>query len=334
MANSPLSRTKVFISYSHEDKKYLDELQVHLGPLARNGRLEYWNDTMIKPGSQWRKEIREAINSAKVALLLISADFLNSEFITTDELPPLLAAAKSEGITILPVIVRPCVFKDTKLEPFQSVNPPSQPLSNMRRPRREKEWVKIVELVIDTLHFQSQEESPTERGLDVSADDLIINGKYLNIHQSYSEAATILQQACQLKSDSFDAWFEYAYALSKLGRNNEAAKAFERAKILDPQHSTTIKGQPALSDSEKMSIFSGIGSGTFNHGLGTMPDAIILTTADGSQGIRYDNVTSTQVRVINNSPTSFTGLAIKLRIQPQPVSEQPIEKTTVAGQDD
>ena len=64
MATSPTRRTTVFISYSHRDEKWLDRLQVHLKLLERDGRLDRWDDTRIKPGAQWQEEIKGAITAA------------------------------------------------------------------------------------------------------------------------------------------------------------------------------------------------------------------------------------------------------------------------------
>jgi TIR domain len=97
-----LNRTKIFISYSHKDAKHLDRLLVHLAEFERQGIVDPWSDKKITPGASWRDEIRLAIETAKVAVLLISADFLASPFIAEDELPLLLAVAQTKGTVIIP----------------------------------------------------------------------------------------------------------------------------------------------------------------------------------------------------------------------------------------
>jgi hypothetical protein len=103
---------------------------------------------MIMPGTKWREEIQKAVASAKVVVLLISADFFASDFITTNELPPLLAAAEMEGAVILPIIVSPSWFEQTaSLARFQAVNPPSKPLVNMNKGAQEKVFVKAIQAI-------------------------------------------------------------------------------------------------------------------------------------------------------------------------------------------
>lgn len=145
---APSDRTKVFISYSHKDSKWLKRLQTHLKPLEREMIIDRWDDTMLKPGSNWREEIKKALCSARVAVLLISADFLASDFIATDELPPMLLAAKNDGATILPVIVSPSQFEQIEsLSQFQTLreNSPSRPLNGMRTIDRESVFVKLAQ---------------------------------------------------------------------------------------------------------------------------------------------------------------------------------------------
>ena len=139
-------RVKVFVSYSHRDKTWLNRLRVHLKPLERDSALDIWDDSNIVAGSRWRDEIDLAIQSAKVAVLMISADFLASDFIISNELPPLLDAAREDGAVIMPLIVSPSRFQSTKtIAQFQAVNDPSRPLISLPRAKQEEILVKMSE---------------------------------------------------------------------------------------------------------------------------------------------------------------------------------------------
>src|SRR5262249_46312122 len=129
MAAAPTS--KIFISYSHKDKAYLDRLQEHLKPHVRSGALPVWVDTQLKAGDEWKKEIEAALEVAQVAILLVSVSFLASDFVAEEELPKLLLGAEQRGVVILPVILTPCAFKRSKLYKYQAINEPSLPLSLM-----------------------------------------------------------------------------------------------------------------------------------------------------------------------------------------------------------
>jgi hypothetical protein len=131
-------RTQLFVSYSHRDGKWLERLQVHLKPLVREGLVSVaWDDTKIQPGHDWRAEISTAIDTAAVAVLLVSADFLASDFIDKDELPPLLKAAEDGGLRVLPIIVSPSRFARTGLSRFQAVNDPARPLTALTESEQE-----------------------------------------------------------------------------------------------------------------------------------------------------------------------------------------------------
>lgn len=122
----------VFVSYSHADATWLERLKVHLRPLVRKGALNLWDDTRISPGQAWQEEVAEALARARVAVLLVSADFLASDFVVNNELPPLLHRAASGGVLILPVVIGPCLFwEHEELARYQCVNPPNKPLSQM-----------------------------------------------------------------------------------------------------------------------------------------------------------------------------------------------------------
>ena len=151
MADSPADSGTVFISYSHADRAYLARLQQYLAPYVRSGAIPLWDDTQIKPGDDWKRGIERALDSARVALLLVSVGFLASEFVAKEELPRLLAAAEARGTRILPVILTPCLFRRTTLSRFQAINEPARPLSGLSQHEQDLVWERVVEAVLDAL---------------------------------------------------------------------------------------------------------------------------------------------------------------------------------------
>lgn len=105
-----VSAPKIFISYSHVDEKYMTRLVSMLRPLEKQGVFEIWHDREITAGNEWYQDIRNAINTCDLALLLVSIDFLNSRFIQEDELPRLLQLRKERGLRVIPIIVRHCTW--------------------------------------------------------------------------------------------------------------------------------------------------------------------------------------------------------------------------------
>jgi len=84
VANSPL---KIFISYSHKDEEFKDELVTMLAGLQRRGIVDAWQDRRIDAGDGWNKSIEVAMKDCDLALLLVSSDFLASRFIQEEECP-------------------------------------------------------------------------------------------------------------------------------------------------------------------------------------------------------------------------------------------------------
>jgi hypothetical protein len=141
------ARSEVFVNYSHRDERRLRQLRAFLSPLIRNKTIVVWDDTKINPGSKWQASISAALERAKVALLLISPDFLDSDFINRDELPRLLAAAEIEGLTIIWIPLRPSLVAFTPIIEFQAAISPTRPLNAMRAAERETAFVRIAEAI-------------------------------------------------------------------------------------------------------------------------------------------------------------------------------------------
>ena len=109
-----MSGSRVFISYSHHDEEWKNRLVSHLGVLERQGRVALWVDQQIRPGDDWLREIEQAMDEAAIAVLLVSASFLSSEFISGTEVPRLLRRRAEQGLRVIPLIIRPCAWPAVK----------------------------------------------------------------------------------------------------------------------------------------------------------------------------------------------------------------------------
>ena len=148
-------RDQVFICGTSSDEDWRTRLLTHLRPLTRNGQLDVWSEDRITPGDNRQKEIETALTRAKIALLLMSADFLASDFISEYELPKLLQAAEQGGCRIIPVLVKPSLFTDQpELARYHPANPGDTTLSQMSRENADR-------VLADLAHFLMTLTAPT-----------------------------------------------------------------------------------------------------------------------------------------------------------------------------
>ena len=101
----------VFISYSHKDEEWKNRLRPHLKMLEQVGRITIWDDRQIDAGAEWYDEIKQVMEQAAVAVCLISADYLASDFCVKEEIPYLLERRTRDGMKLIPVLVRPCLWE-------------------------------------------------------------------------------------------------------------------------------------------------------------------------------------------------------------------------------
>jgi len=143
-----MARGQVFIGYSHQDQRFLAELQVQLKPYLRQGTVTAWSDQQIAPGSNWFGEIKSQLAKCSVAVLLVSPDFLASDFIHENELGPLLNEAEAGAVRVLWVLIRDCAWIQTPLKDYQAVvSPPERPLASLTRATRDTAWRKVCEAI-------------------------------------------------------------------------------------------------------------------------------------------------------------------------------------------
>jgi hypothetical protein len=132
-----VKREKIFVSYSHKDRKLFDEFKVMLAPAIQKGIVDIWDDTKIVPGAKWKEEIQNALNAARIAVLLVSPNFLASEFIVNQELQPLLKAAQNEGVTIFWLYLSSCLYEQTEIAGYQAAHDLAHPLDKLTKSKRQ-----------------------------------------------------------------------------------------------------------------------------------------------------------------------------------------------------
>ena len=147
----------VFISYSHKDEAEKDELVSHLGVLQGEGLVDVWVDDRIGAGGDWAAGIDQAISQARVAILLVTKNFLNSKFILQTEVPRLLERRSRAGITVFPVIARSCAWRRVNWLAKMNVRPKNgDPVWREAGRYADDELAKIAEEVADIIEQASQ----------------------------------------------------------------------------------------------------------------------------------------------------------------------------------
>ncbi len=143
---SAAARDLIFISYSHRDRDWLEYLRVFLKPYTRQN-LQVWADPYIEVGGQWRRDISAALLRTCVGVLLLSPDFLASDFIHSEELPPLLEGAETGSIMLVVVPISASNYETCPLAKYQFAHSPDRPLDRMRKAQRNAALVEITKKI-------------------------------------------------------------------------------------------------------------------------------------------------------------------------------------------
>jgi len=141
-------RAGVFVSYSHEDAAWLRRLQKVLAPAARGEEIAIWDDTRLAAGQEWAREIEKAIDVACVAVLLVTPAFLASRFITDEEFPRILEAARKRGIQVVWVPVSHALYEYSPLKDLQAALDPKRPLAALPASKRDAALVEVARTIL------------------------------------------------------------------------------------------------------------------------------------------------------------------------------------------
>ncbi len=123
------SAIAAFISYSHKDEALLDQIKPHLATLKRQGLIQTWDDRQITGGSDWAEAIARNLETADIILLLVSADFIASDYCWGIELQRAIERHQSGSARVIPIILRPVDWEDTPFRQLQALPKGGKPVT-------------------------------------------------------------------------------------------------------------------------------------------------------------------------------------------------------------
>jgi hypothetical protein len=139
---------RVFISYSHDDRKFKDELLAHLKVFERFHGVRFWTDEHTEPGAGWLEELDNAMREADVALLLVSRSLLSSQFINDVEIPKLVRRHAEEGLSVIPILLRQCSWKShPEISQFSPLPSNEKPISAHRGDAKERAYTEVADAI-------------------------------------------------------------------------------------------------------------------------------------------------------------------------------------------
>src|SRR5437879_5943159 len=120
---------ELFISYAHRDQGLRDQLETHLSLLKRQGFISTWHDRKIGAGQEWAGQIDTHLNTAHIILLLVSPDFIASNYCYDIEMTQALARHETGAARVIPVILRPVDWRDAPFGKLQPLPTDAEPVT-------------------------------------------------------------------------------------------------------------------------------------------------------------------------------------------------------------
>jgi tetratricopeptide (TPR) repeat protein len=268
MAKTPREAIKLFYCYARKDKPLRDELEIHLSWLKRRFQLTNWHDREILPGEEWEQAIDKNLNTAHLIILLISPDFMASDYCFGKEMRRALERHKEGTCRVIPIILRPTYWEDAPFSSIQLLPTNAKPITSWPNPDEafqdvvteisrtikdllKEEWFE-EDVTLSDLKRYEEELAAYEQTIHLDPTDAhtyFCKGNALYHLKRYAEALATYEQAIHLDSTNADYYYMKGHLLYHLKRYKKALAAYEQAIRLDPNyvHAYNNKGD-VLSD--------------------------------------------------------------------------------------
>ena len=134
---------EIFCCYAREDQDLMKKLRTHLMPLQRRSLIKLWSDIDINAGDEWEEEIQKHLDTAHMILLLVSPDFMASDYCYSTEMERALQRHEKQEARVIPIILRPTAWKGAPFDKIQVLPTNARPVTDARS------WISIDEALND-----------------------------------------------------------------------------------------------------------------------------------------------------------------------------------------
>ena len=249
---------EVFYSYAHQDELLRNRLETHLTALKRQGLITSWCDREITGGDDWKREIDTHLHTAQIILLLISADFLASDYCYCEEMKRALERHEAREARVIPILLGHAFLEKAPFSKLQALPTNGKPIGDWPgRQGRDKAFLEVAIAIREVIKKQW----PSEKSIESEAQDsgdtsasvdasiaLVETQKANTLYEGnhYNEALRDYTQAIRLDPDYVLPYQGKAEILYKRGRYEEALAVYEQILRLDRNEISTYRDKGAV----------------------------------------------------------------------------------------
>ncbi|MEO6039802.1 MAG: toll/interleukin-1 receptor domain-containing protein [Saprospiraceae bacterium] len=147
------ANVNLYISYNNEDKILKNEFTHHLSSLIRQNKVSVWDDRFVNPGDDWENKIFNYLYSSDIIVLLISHNYIASDFCFSKEMPIAIERSNNDGVFLIPVILNPCDWDSLPIGKIQTLPRNKRPISLWEEKSSAfKEIIDEIHLIVDLLN--------------------------------------------------------------------------------------------------------------------------------------------------------------------------------------
>lgn len=232
---------EIFFSYSHRDQRFREQLETHLSFLKREGYVSSWHDRKIGAGKEWAGQIDVHLNAAQIILLLISADFVASNYCYDIEMKRALARHEAGEARVIPIILRGADWENAPFGKLKALPTDGKPISSWSN--RDAAYLNVAQGVrkaVEELSNNSEVLPQANPSMDDTPDRTLEQwldmGQIYFDQEDFERALAAYEQAIRLDPNNAFANFRKGHSLRRLNRLYEALPAHEQAIRLDPNN--------------------------------------------------------------------------------------------------